>query len=177
VKIQVRMVDEKNLRISGLHPFMTACLQELPVILEYRDKPKVHDRLFPAPTKDDAAINQDWQETVGHDLQHLFRSSGEIVTRDLVALKPSPKNPERYSITFPAPHQSAWMNALNQARLVLAELFEVDEIDMNLPVDKISPSKLLAIIKIDQFGFLLQHFVQRELNAAQRPRRKPRKKA
>src|SRR5258707_6023248 len=45
----------------------------------------------------------------------LFRSQGD---------------PEAYEITFPVEHLSAWMSALNQTRLILAEVHKIDEADM-----------------------------------------------
>jgi hypothetical protein len=173
---QVSAVDEKNIRISGIDPLLAVCLQELPQILELRDKPSVHPRLFPSPTINDAAANREWQESIEPDLRHLFVSAGEIVARDLTRMKSNPQNPDLRSITLPAEHLAAWMSALNQARLILAELFHIDEIDMNIPYEALGRDKGVAVIRIDLFGTLLDRLVQRELNPRPRNRTKQRKK-
>ncbi|HUK83329.1 MAG TPA: DUF2017 family protein [Verrucomicrobiae bacterium] len=168
--LRVRAVNQKQLCISGIDPLMAVCLQELPQILELRDR--VRARLFPSPTTDDAIANREWQESITPELRHLFVSAGEAVARDLTRLKPTPRNANCSSITFPAAHRSAWMSALNQARLILSELFGVDEIDMNVPYHSLGEAKGVAVIKIDLFGTLLHRLVQRELNSRPRNGRK-----
>jgi hypothetical protein len=166
--LRLHTVNHKHLRISGIHPLLAACLQELPVILEWRDKPQAHDRLFPAPTATDEAANRDWHETVTPELRHLFASAGEIVSRDLTQLKPSPRQAGYKTLTIPLAHVPAWMNALNQARLILAALHGLDEIDMNLAYDTLDARKAPAVVRVDVFGILLEHFVRRELSGRAR---------
>jgi Domain of unknown function (DUF2017) len=179
-RLQIQFVNQKDLRISGINPLLTGCLHELPRILELRDNPSARARLLPPPTRKDAAINQEWKEAVEPDLRHLHVSAGETVTRDLTGLKPSPQLPDSCFVIFPATHTSAWVSALNQARLILAVLANVDEIDMNLPFSQLTREKVLAVIQIHAFGVLLDKFVQRELKPARtakpnRPKPKRRK--
>jgi hypothetical protein len=180
-RLQVQSVNQKHVRVSGINPLLAGCLHELPRILELRDNPVARARLLPPPTREDTPINQEWKESVEPDLRHLLASAGEIITRDLTGLRPSPRLPDCCFVTFPTTHTLAWMSALNQARLILAALANVDEIDMNLPYSQLKGEKVLAIIQIDAFGVLLDRFVQRELKPARhkkpnRPKPKRRKK-
>lgn len=167
-RLQIQSVNQKHVRVSGINPLLAGCLHELPRILELRDNPAVRARLLPPPTAEDAAINQEWKESIEPDLRHLLASASEIITRDLTGLKPSPRAPDCCFVTFPNTHTAAWMSALNQARLILSVLAKVDEIDMNLPYSQLKGEKVLAVIQIDAFGILLNQFVERELKPSRR---------
>jgi hypothetical protein len=160
INLRVRPIDDKQIRISHIDPVLADCLYELPEIVEKRDLPAAHARLFPNPTDKDEKANADWQQFVAPDLRHLFVSAGEVVARDLTALKPEPRDPSRLQVTFPAEHVNAWMSALNQARLILAELFAVDERDIDDTSLDLKDPKQKAILKIHLLGYLLHLFVE-----------------
>jgi hypothetical protein len=161
--LHLSAADGKHLRISGIDPLLALCLQELPAILELRDQPEAQARLLPSPTAGDETANRDWRETVAPELRHLFASAGEIVSRDLTQLKPSPRDARFRTLTIPLAHVPAWMSALNQARLILAAIHGLDEIDMNVAYDQLDPRKAPAVLRVDVLGMLLEHFVRREL--------------
>jgi hypothetical protein len=54
------------------------------------------------------------------------------------------------------------MSALNEARLILGERFQVTEDDMNAADFDVRTPKGLAIFRIHILGFLLQLFVELE---------------
>jgi hypothetical protein len=162
ITLRVRPVDEKRIRISGIAPVLAIVLRELPQILEQRDSPDAHARLFPPPTSADDKINKEWHQMVGPELRHLFVSAGETVTRDLTGLAHTKSRPETYEITFPVEHVRAWMSALNQARLILAEIHKIDDEDMNrADLDPRNP-KHVAAFRIHLLGYLLHLFVELE---------------
>lgn len=177
INLRVRPVDAKRIRISGIHPLLAVCLQELPLILELRDKGPVHARLFPPLTAADVAANREWQEIMEPDLRHLFVSAGETVVRDLTGLAPQPRAPTRLCVTISAVHVSAWMSALNQARLILGTLFGIaDEQDMLIAEFDPHDPKHVAIVKIELLGELLGKFVELETGERAGSTRRPRKK-
>jgi hypothetical protein len=160
--LHVQLVDAKHIRISGIAPVLAAMLREMPEVLEMRDSPDAHSRLFPKPTRANDKINKEWQQMVGPELRHLFVSAGETVTRDLTALAVDEEDAEAYQIEFPVEHLRAWMTALNQARLILGEVHEINEEDMNrADFDPQSP-KHMAALRIHLLGYLLQLFVELE---------------
>lgn len=159
IALRVQPVDEKRIRISGINPILADCLGELPTILEQRDSPAARNRLFQKPTDHDEKANDDWQKFIAPELRHLFVSAGEVVARDLTALEPVQGKQDELHVTFPTEHVRAWMSALNQARLILAEVHRVDERDMDkLNLDLHSP-KQRAVLKIHLLGYLLHLFV------------------
>lgn len=157
--LRVHAVNEKHVCISGINPLLAGLLQELPVTLEKRDTPAARVRLLPNPTESDPKANEDWSKTVTPELRHLLVSAGEVVGRDLTALQPEPETQEQFQITFPAEHTMAWMSALNQARLILGELFQIDEQDMNREDFDLTDRKHVAALKIHLLGHLLHLFV------------------
>jgi Domain of unknown function (DUF2017) len=162
INLRVRPVDAKRIRISGIEPFFTDCLQGLGEILEQRDSPKVRERLFPNLMTADDNTNADWQRLTAPELRHLFVSAGEIVTRDLTALQPETGETGCSQVTFAADHVNAWMSALNQARLILGEIHEIDEADMNrTDLDPHNP-RHVAAFRIHLLGHLLYLFVELE---------------
>jgi hypothetical protein len=159
-QLRVQPVDSKFIRISGIEPFLADCLETLGETLEQRDSPRASHRLFPPPSADSDKANEDWQKFVDPDLRHLFVSAGETVLRDLTGLQPEPQAPASYQVTFSAEHANAWISALNQARLILAELFHITEEDMNKTRFDVTDDRTLAIVRIHLLGYLLHLFVE-----------------
>jgi hypothetical protein len=161
-QLRVQPVDTKTIRISGIEPFLADCLETLGETLEQRDSPRASGRLFPPPTADSDKANEDWQKFVDPDLRHLFVSAGETVLRDLTGLQPEApaQPPASYQVTFSAQHANAWISALNQARLILGELFHITEEDMNKTRFDVTDERTLAIVRIHLLGYLLHLFVE-----------------
>ena len=162
IDLRIERLDEKHVRISGLTPMLAVMIREMPEILELRDGPDACARLFPNPTTADDKINKEWQQMVSPELRHLFVSAAEIVTRDLTAMTGNKGDPEVYEVTFPVEHLSAWMSALNQTRLILAEVHKVDEEDMERRDFDPQDPKHLAVLRIQLLGYLLHLFVELE---------------
>ncbi|HUI06295.1 MAG TPA: DUF2017 family protein [Verrucomicrobiae bacterium] len=162
IELRVQPLDEKHIRISGIAPVLAIVLRELPEILEQRDSPDAQDRLFPNPTPADEKINKEWQQMISPELRHLFVSAGETVARDLAGLAASESSPDTYEMTFPVEHLKAWMTALNQARLILAEIHQIDEENMSVTDFDPQNPKHVAAFRIHLLGYLLHLFVERE---------------
>ena len=121
--LRLEPVSPKRLALREVDPFLTQCLFELPQILERREGPEIRGRFFQDLVADDAVANEDWHKLVDFELHHLFASAGEIVARDLTGLQDG-------TVEFPIEHVSAWLNAINQARLILAEQHQVTALDL-----------------------------------------------
>ncbi len=162
IDLRVERLDEKHIRVSGLTAMLAVMLREMPEILELRDGPDASARLFPNPTTADDKINKEWQQMVSPELRHLFVAAAETVTRDLTALTGNQGAPGAYEVTFPVEHLSAWMSALNQTRLILAEVHKIDEEDMQRQDFDPQNPKHLAALRIHLLGYLLHLFVELE---------------
>jgi len=160
--LRVQPLDEKRIRISGIPPVLATMLRELPEILELRDAPEAHQRLFPNPTVKDENINKEWAQMTTPELRHLFVSAGETVTRDLIALASDKKGRDPQQVIFPIEHVNAWMSAINQARLILAEVHKIDEQEMNRTDFNPVSSRDMAALRIHLLGYLLHLFVELE---------------
>ena len=81
-------------------------------------------------------------------------------TRELLA-KLEEESAEIHScrVTFAAVHLNAWMSAINEARLILGELFDVTEQDMNREDLDLENPKQFAVLKIGALGWLLGHLI------------------
>ncbi len=102
-------------------------------------------------------MNRDWHETVDPDLHHLLETSVATVTRDLTGL-------DGETLEFAGEHLTAWMSALNQARLVLGELHQVTENDMARTELDVSQPRDKALAQIHVLGYLLQSLVEQAEN-------------
>jgi hypothetical protein len=157
---RLQLIERDAIALQGLPLFLAFCLQETPAILEARHCPDAQRRLFPAPTDADAEWNETWKAEVVPDLELLFQTAANILSQDLVGLKPDPKAPDTFSVAFPVAHLNAWMSAINQARLTLGALHQVTESDMKrLHQEPPQDERDLAIIKIHALGYLLELMV------------------
>jgi hypothetical protein len=160
ISLSVQPLDEKRILISGIPAVLAAMLRELPEILELRDSPDARARLYPNPTNGNDKINREWHQMAGPELRHLFVSAGETVTRDLTALRADKENGEAWQVAFPIEHVPAWMNALNQARLILGEVHKMDEVEMNRTDFDPQSARHMAALRIHLLGYLLHLFVE-----------------
>jgi len=167
IDLSVQPLDEKRILISGIPAVLAAMLRELPEILELRDSPDARTRLYPDPTRGNNKINQEWHQMAGPELRHLFVSAGDTVTRDLTALTADKENGDAWQVAFPIEHVPAWINALNQARLILGEVHQIDEAEMNRTDFDPQSARHMAALRIHLLGYLLHLFV--ELDSTHEP--------
>ena len=81
--------------------------------------PRVEARFFPEPSEGDDSLAEDWKAFVQPDLHEGFQSARETVAADLRGAKE--RKTGHFTFTIPKAHIDAWLSALNQARLALAE--------------------------------------------------------
>ncbi len=156
IQLRVEADGPKHIRISGIHPVLLDCLHVLPEILEQRDSPAARKRLLPDPTTTDAQFNAEWLLAVAPELRHAFVVAGDTVARDLTGVTTDGQ------LTFIAEHLNAWMSALNEARLILGEIFQITDVDMESADFDVKTPKGLAIFRIHVLGWLLQLLVDLE---------------
>ena len=159
IALRIERSGEKHIRITGLDPVLLDCLHALPEILDQRDQPAARQRLLPDPTTD-PAINADWQQAIAPELRHLFVAAGDTVVRDLTGITPGGE------LTFAAEHLNAWMSALNEARLILGEIFHITDADMETTEFDVTTAKGLAVFRIHVLGYFLQLLVELETSHA-----------
>ncbi|HEX8679971.1 MAG TPA: DUF2017 family protein, partial [Chthoniobacterales bacterium] len=93
----------------------------------------------------------------------LFRSSTETVAADLRPLNGSAKPFANCTLRIPVKHADAWLNALNQARLVIASKYDFTEAELSDHYrSPIGSRRDLSLFQVNFYGFL-QEFILQEL--------------
>lgn len=144
--------------LSDIHPFFAALLADLPQAAARHEHAR--GRLYPEPSGDsrgDEDLRHDWETHVRPELEKLFASSRDIVARDLTSLVVRGQSAR---LAIPAAHIDAWLNALNQARLVIAEENGFGEEDMNhaMPMD-LSTRRGMDLLKMHFYADLQESLV------------------
>lgn len=127
--MRVRRHASGGWEVSAIHPFFAGLLAELPQVAAHHENAR--GRLYPEPageSPDDEDLRHDWATHVRPELERLFASSRDIVARDLASLVTGGRSA---LLVIPAGHVDAWLNALNQARLAIAEQNGFGEEDLN----------------------------------------------
>src|SRR3954453_10726449 len=111
-----------GLEITELDPFLAELLRQIPASTSVENSPTAYNRIFtpPADPKHQQKICAEWKDYVEPELQRLFRSATDTVAADLQQLSGNEKTFANRTLTIPAEHADAWLNALNQARLAIA---------------------------------------------------------
>lgn len=151
--IRVIPVRADRVRIEGISPDLLFCLRRIPEILARRDEPAPRARLFPDPIPGHAEDNELWHETVEPELRHLFVAAEQTMLGDLEHLQGD-------SVVVPAAHLDAWRSAINQARLILGALHDVNEAEMQREDLHPGTARDLALIQIHLLGYLLHQLTE-----------------
>jgi hypothetical protein len=144
--------------LREIHPLFASLLVDLPKVASRHKKAQA--RLYPDPTggAGDAQLRCDWKEHVRPGLEKLFATSRDIVARDLERLGPSGQGNK---VVIPGNHLDAWLNALNQARLVIVEENQLSESDLDHrePPD-LATRRGLSLLKIHFYAHLQELLVE-----------------
>ena len=157
--------EGETLQISGLDPFLAELLREIPVSTNTEGAPESEARLFTEPSIE-KEIRAEWKSYVEPGLRRLFRNATETVAADLEQLNGNEKSLHNRTLKIPFEHADAWLNALNQARLVIATNYEFSDEELNdHDRSPIGSRRDLGLFQINFYGFL-QEFILRETQSA-----------
>ncbi|MCA3010691.1 MAG: DUF2017 family protein [Phycisphaerales bacterium] len=141
----VARVDEGWL-FGDLSPRTAEILKGIPMLLESEDQ-RVRARLLPE-TLDDAAHEADWRAHAVPELERLFASRATLVGRDLAAMRKM-QSGEKLLLLVTNQHASAWLAALNAARLALYALNDLTAQHMDMDsAEPATPQQLQAVASI-----------------------------
>jgi hypothetical protein len=126
----IRKWKNKAIELSRIEQIEAELLKQVPACCELDPGSDAESRIFPAPANaTEPDLLRDWEEYVRPELRHLFRSAKETVEADLGSLKMKVGRLGRFVV--PLEHGESWLNALNQARLILAAKFEFSERELS----------------------------------------------
>ena len=154
--MRFRRASTDSWELRDIHPLFVSLLTELPKVASRHKKAQA--RLYPDPIggEDHAEFRRDWKEHVRPELERLFASSRELVARDLSAL-----GGNGTKLVIPSGHLEAWLNALNQARLVIVEESNFSEADLDHrePPD-LATRRGMALLKMHFYAHLQELLVE-----------------
>lgn len=152
------------LEISDLDPFLAELLRQVPESTNTEGVEGARQRLFssPAPASQ-GEICAEWKLYVEPELRRLFQTATETVATDLQQLNGSTKPFANCTLRIPANNADAWLNALNQARLVIACKYNFSEAELRDHYrSPIGSRRDLGLFQVNFYGFL-QEFILHEL--------------
>jgi hypothetical protein len=157
-----RRKDE--LEISELDPFLAELLRQIPGSTKSEGVPAAEERLFTPPAAShEEEFCGEWKLYVQPELRRLFRSATATVAADLEQLNGKEKTFANCTLRIPAKHADAWLNALNQARLVIAAKNNFTDGELcDHYRSPIGSRRDLSLFQVNFYGFL-QEFILREL--------------
>ena len=128
-----------------------------------------NDRLYPSPlarpAMDDAEdeMVSDWEDLVHPDLEAQFKSSIKVVLSDMREVTSRKRGGEmEYRLVVPKKHADDWCSALNQARIVLHELYQLPDDEGDIDVDG-GHEQWLAMLQSEVYGAIMEFLVRRVL--------------
>ena len=127
----IRRLKESAIEFIDVEPLEAELLRQVPGVCESGGDDRSEARLFSAPAdSSDTQFLTDWAEYVQPELRHLFLSARNTVKEDLARLADSPGRLGRLVVL--RAHSDAWLNTLNQARLILATKFKFSDRELSM---------------------------------------------
>lgn len=155
---------------------------------------KTRNRLFPSPISPEVLVDEematqaeDWDEYVRPDLEDSFSQDRDTVDRDLLEAELvapteflSPEQiaewngefPQLRRLTVPKEHTDSWYSALNQARILMNEEYQVAESEDRLLLYSESPGdpaeldqeRILLLAQYELFSVIQVMLVDRVMS-------------
>ncbi|MGF1655340.1 MAG: DUF2017 family protein [Verrucomicrobiales bacterium] len=115
--MQIELFDPNTLSIREMPAQAAEILVDLPRLAASREDDAVLGRIYPKPSTQ-TDLQEDWNEIIRPELRELFQSAAEIVKADLTTISQDSLT-RGFEVTFPRKHADAWLNCLNQVRIVM----------------------------------------------------------
>jgi Domain of unknown function (DUF2017) len=153
---------QDKIEISELDPFLAELLRQIPASTNPEGESAAEARLFSAPAEPGTGLGKEWKLYVEPELRRLFQSATETVTEDLKQLCGDEKKFANRTLRIPTEHADAWLNALNQARLVIAAKNKFTDGELCDYRSPIGSRRDLSLFQVNFYGFI-QEFILREV--------------
>ena len=156
---------KNQIEISELDPFLAELLRQIPASANPDGAPAAEQRIFSAPANgQETELCAEWKMYVEPELRRLFQTATQTVAGDLEQLNGNEKSLANRTLRIPVKHTDAWLNTLNQARLVIAAKNNFIETELNDHLHSpIGSRRDLSLFQVNFYGFL-QEFILRELD-------------
>jgi hypothetical protein len=153
------------LQIADVDPFLAELLRQIPTSTDPEGVEGAEARLFSPPSVEQE-LCAEWKSYVEPELRRLFRSATETVAQDLAQLNGKEKSLRNRTLNIPFEHADAWLNTLNQARLVITAKYKFSDDELNdHDRSPVGSRRDLGLFQVNFYGFL-QEFILREMMGA-----------
>jgi Domain of unknown function (DUF2017) len=155
----IRRLKENSIELAEIETIEAELLRKIPSVCDTGGDNRAETRLFssPADTSERQFLN-DWDEYVRPELRHLFLSARKTVEADLEKLADRPGHLGR--LVVPRSHGDAWLNTLNQARLVLASKFGFSDEELSTrEVPKSFSRRDLVLLQINFYAAIQERII------------------
>jgi len=154
--MKLQATGEGDLLIEEIPPFLLHLIREIPLRADSKN-PRVEARFFPDPSSEETLV-EDWKSLVQPGLLSLFQADRETVRADLRGVTEAGG---LFVLRISKGHADAWLGALNQARLSIAEEWEFGESDIagEAAPDPADP-RAMALFQLGFYGFLQECLVR-----------------
>jgi len=157
--MNVQVSQDGLFSLSEINPILFDLLREI-VLCASSSDPRAEARFYPSPVEgnDIPELREDWSSLVQPELQAAFQQARDVVQADL---RNASETDEGFAFQIPRHHADAWMSALNQARLAIAEEHQLTEDDLNENVlPAISGQREMILLQMNFYAFLQEWLVQ-----------------
>ncbi len=154
--MEVTLAEDGVLIFGELDPLLTEIFRQIPEAANPDGDERALRRILPAPTQleGEEEFLEDWSEYVQPELKQGFSEAIEVVTTDLATIKHNRKRNTSRLIIAPN-HADAWINALNQARIILAERHRFTEAELEADIDlSFETRRDLALLQMNFYAML-----------------------
>jgi hypothetical protein len=156
---------KNQIEMAELDPFLAELLRQIPGCANPDGAPAAEERIFSLPANgSETELCAEWKMYVEPELRRLFQTATQTVAADLKQLNGNERNLANRTLRIPVKHADAWLNALNQARLVIAAKNNFTETELNDHLHSpIGSRRDLSLFQVNFYGFL-QEFILREMD-------------
>jgi hypothetical protein len=155
----IQRLTEDSIGFTDIEPIEADLLRQIPTLCDMPGDSRVASRLFSKPAdSSEVQFLSDWEEYVRPELRHVFVSARETVEKDLGAMEERPGHPSRLVIL--CAHGEAWLNTLNQARIILANKFEFSDEELSLhEVPRSFSRRDLVLLQINFYAAIQERII------------------
>jgi hypothetical protein len=158
--MMIRRWKDKSIEFSKIEAIEAELLKQVPTAGDPEGEEKAEARLYPSPmSQETPGMVKDWEEFVRPELRHLFLSARKVVEEDLAAMT---RRPGKIShLVVPLIHAESWLNALNQARLVLATKYDFTEAELSFnQTPKTFSRRDLVLLQINFYAAVQERLIE-----------------
>ena len=157
--MNVQVSKDGAFGLSEINPFLFDLLREI-VLCAASSDPRAEARLYPSPVEGNQMpdLLEDWKSLVQPELHAAFQQARDVVQADL---RHATETDEGFEFQIPRHHSDAWMSALNQARLALAEENHFSETELTTEVaSALDDRRKMILLQMNFYAFLQEWLVQ-----------------